>query len=512
MPLKEEITIAAILGAGRQPFRAPPAEGALGVLLAQLAGRDSEETLLTAAGLVGAYERAGTLPARTDEPLPDAASADTIPVVSAAAGEMLAQMLGGSRREILVEALSLMADRGRRAPEPLLPVLLDLGERSAEYRRRVVPVLGARGRWLAGLNDAWEYARGVDPSAVPGDTAQIRAIWEESGRDARASLLRHLREQDPQQARVLLESTWKSDPAEHRALFTAILAEGLSMDDEPFLESALDDRSKEVRRAAAETLARLPESALAGRMWERAKPLLAIVGGSAGGLAVLLPDGPDTAAIRDGIDPAARLAGLGDRASLLAQTISAVAPHRWEEALDASPEQLLMLAQRTEWADALIVGWIRGANRTANASWLELLIRYFLASPKVKSWSPENLPDIDLLPESVAENVLADALRDGAADDSNPVWTLLPRYRRSCGLTLSRALLDAIRARVAARPQDAWSLGRYLHDLALKVPPTLADLDVLWPENEAAGYLKTAVEEFRSILEFRRDLWKELER
>jgi len=257
-------------------------------------------------------------------------------------------------------------------------------------------------------------------------------------------------------------------------------------------------------------LARLPESAYAARMWERAKPMLTIAGGSAGGLVVLLPDETNAAAQRDGIDPALKLAGFGAKASLLVQTISAIAPRRWEEELDATPEQLLMLAERAEWTDALIVAWIRAANRNADARWLEPLIRYFLASSKVKSWSPDNLPDINLLPDAVAESILSDALHSGNADDSNPVWTILPRYRRTYGLTLSRALLDAILARVKGKPQDAWSLGRYLHDLALKVPPTMAELNITWPEDEAAGYLKNAIEEFRSILEFRRDLWKEL--
>jgi len=510
MPIKDDITVAALLGTGRQPFRSPEAEGALGDALARLEGRAPEEALLAAAGLIGAYERAGMLPARTTEPVPAVAPDETLPVISAAGGELLAQMLGGSRREILTEALTLIADRGRRVPEPLLPELLDLGARSMEYRHRVTLIIGARGRWLADFNQAWEYARIVDPSVILEDTGQIQMVWDESARDPRASLLRQVRERNPEQGRALLESTWKSDPAELRALFTGVLVDGLSMDDEPFLESVLDDRSKEVRRVAADVLARLPESAYAARMWDRAKPMLTIAGGSGGGLVVLLPDETNATAQRDGIDPALKLAGFGAKASLLVQTISAIAPRRWEEELDATPEQLLMLAERAEWTDALIVAWIRAANRNADASWLEPLIRYFLASPKVKSWSPDNLPDINLLPDAVAESILSDALHSGNADDSNPVWTILPRYRRTYGLTLSRALLDAILARVKGKPQDAWSLGRYLHDLALKVPPTMAELNITWPEDEAAGYLKNAIEEFRSILEFRRDLWKEL--
>jgi hypothetical protein len=513
MSILDDITIAAVLGTGRQPFQVPGAEGKLGDLLAQLAGCAPEDALLTAAGLVSVYERAGALPERTEEPLPESAPEETLPVVSARAADLLTQMLAGNRREILTEALALMASNGLRAPFHLLPDLLDLASRSAEYRKRVLPVIGMRGQWLAQQNPAWDYARAVNLSLDFSQEADVTDAWEEGSRDARAALLRRIRMQDPARGRSLVESTWQSDPADARAAFVSALEEGLGPDDEPFLEAALDDRSKEVRRVTADILTRLPGSALVARMWARAKPLLTLkrrlIGGST--LEVALPEAPDAAAIRDGVDPAVKVGGLGDRASLLAQIVAAVPPAWWADELRENPTRLLELAQKTEWADALFLGWIRAANRSADSSWIEPLARQFLKSSKVKSWSPDNLPDLDLLTAESAEAILGDALRSGAPDASNPVWTLLPRYRRSFGAALSRSLIEAIVKRAAENATDAWSLGRYLHELALRVPPSLADVDAVWPEEAVQGYLRNALEEFRAILEFRRDLWKEIQ-
>src|SRR5690348_15856749 len=88
--------------------------------------------------------------------------------------------------------------------------------------------------------------------------------------------------------------------------FVAMLAFGLSLADEPFLERALDDRRKEVRQQAAGLLVRLPSSALAARMLDRARDLITL------GTSTILhrpridvtpPDEADVAMIRDGVNP-----------------------------------------------------------------------------------------------------------------------------------------------------------------------------------------------------------------
>ena len=512
MTLFEDITIAAVLGTGRQPFSAPPVDGKLGGLLSQLGSRDPEDALLTSAALVSVYERAGAVPPRLERPLPQASPEDTAPQVGARGADLLAQMLGGARREILMEGLNLMADRGLRVPHHLLPDLLSLGARSGEYRKRILPIIGKRGQWLASMNPEWDYARGVNLTLDFTDTEAVSGVWEEGSRDARAAFLRDLRQERPAVARELIQQTWSSEPADTRSAFLQTLADGLSHNDESFLEQALDDRSKEVRRTAADLLARLAGSQFGERMWMRAKPLIRIRRRLMGGpvLEIELPGDPDAAALRDGIDPALKVGGLGDKAALLAQIVSAVEPSRWATELGEPPARLLDLALKTEWADALVLSWTRAANRTGDAAWLESLTRNFLQSDRVKSWSPENIPDIDLLPASRIEALLGEALANGNPDESNPVWTLLPRYRGTFGPALCQAMINAVSKRVKGNASDAWSLGRYIHELALRVPPETAAAEMIWPEETLTGYLKNAVEEFRVTLEFRAELWKEL--
>ena len=67
----------------------------------------------------------------------------------------------------------------------------------------------------------------------------------------------------------LLETTWSTERAEDRLMFLDSLRTGLGADDEPFLERALTDRSRNVRSTAAELLSALPGSALATRMADR---------------------------------------------------------------------------------------------------------------------------------------------------------------------------------------------------------------------------------------------------
>ena len=162
-------------------------------------------------------------------------------------------MLDGGFRAVLSEWLGLVADAGRLVPPARLPGLLAAASAGAALRPATVEVTGERGRWLGGLNPAWAWAAG---GADPNDTE----TWTTGSSAARRLLLGRLRATDPAAARDLLQSTWATETPEDRAAFVAVLATGLSVDDEPFLEAALDDRRKEVRQNAAALLWRLPES------------------------------------------------------------------------------------------------------------------------------------------------------------------------------------------------------------------------------------------------------------
>src|SRR5262249_24550712 len=150
--------------------------------------------------------------------------------------------------------------------------------------------------------------------ALSPQSSVLSTEWEIGDRAARLTLLHEARKTVPDLARELLAATWAGEKADDRATFLGTFEAGLSMADEPFLEGVLDDRSKEVRRAAAPLLTRLPDSRLAGRMFERVRPLLTWVGGTKprmlglrqgqpARIEMTLPAACDKAMIRDGVEP-----------------------------------------------------------------------------------------------------------------------------------------------------------------------------------------------------------------
>ena len=171
-------------------------------------------------------------------------------------------------------------------------------------------ILGVRGRWLAAKNPKWRKYAGVHESAEPA------SVWETGTLHERLAALVSLRGTDPGRARELVASTFAADSADQRAKFVGEFARGLSMEDEPFLEAALDDRSKEVRRQAAELLRSLPESRLCLRMIERARACAA-AGKAARSSSSRRP--PATRRlIRDGVEPKPAANIAAGRAGLVA--------------------------------------------------------------------------------------------------------------------------------------------------------------------------------------------------
>src|SRR5262249_44489792 len=143
---------------------------------------------------------------------------------------------------------------GQRLPHRLLPTAL--AEADTSVRAALAPVVGERGRWLAQLNDAWQWAARppLPADQLPPDA---EAIWDEGSFADRCLVLKKLRAIDPAQARDWLAEVWAKEKAEQRAELLQIFDIALHPADEPFLEQALDDRSAAVRTDAAAHLSRL---------------------------------------------------------------------------------------------------------------------------------------------------------------------------------------------------------------------------------------------------------------
>ncbi|HKY77867.1 MAG TPA: DUF5691 domain-containing protein, partial [Acidimicrobiia bacterium] len=318
--------------------------------------RDPAAALLTEAAVLSAYRRAGRLAAEAPRTLPAPAEPDDRPPCSTTAVEVLELILSG---EVPIPGgVALLAGQwldgaaraGRRVPARLLPSLLDLGSTSPALQPALRTVVGSRGRWLAGHHHRWEWATGEaldDLDAVPPRFAT-------AAKTERPALLEAVRRADPARGLELLRSTWKSDPAAERAALLAVLAVGLSDDDEPFLEEVLDDRSAVVRQVAVDLLGRLPASRRAARMADRLRVLVERDDSRGGALSALRgrgrttlsfaqPGEPDAAARRDGINDAAPT-GMGVLAWRLAQLVGGTPLSFWAEQLGLTPAETAALA------------------------------------------------------------------------------------------------------------------------------------------------------------------------
>jgi hypothetical protein len=264
--------------------------------------------------------------------------------------------------EILPEWLAAVAKMGQRVPETCLERLLFLGKALSDLPEAIAPVLGKRGVWLAAQNPEWNYVTFDD----------LETAWETGSLKERLIWLKTQRQRDANRAREYLESAWKNEPAGDRTKLLEVLRINLSMADEPFLELALDDRSKEVRRIAAEYLSCLAESHLCQRMIERVKSALEINRDKGESFfQVTLSEVGDKSTIRDGIESKSQDRNVGDKSWWLFQMLAATPLSFWSQTFSRTPSELLEIA-RHKRSDAIVLrGFALAASRQKDIAWIE---------------------------------------------------------------------------------------------------------------------------------------------
>jgi len=360
----EQLAAQAIVGTERSPLNLPKLPGAIGETLQALDQTDSALTVLRAAGILSFTALAGQQAPRLNLPAHETCPPEVSPHgQDTSLADLLEAVFNQNAIRLQCEALRRLA--GGCVPFRLLPKLLDWGRQSRTYRPFLLPVLGNRGQWLARINPDWAYASGQ--GGIEGD-------WDTGSLDQRLLYLSQLRLTDPAQGRSLVEQALAETGAKERAALVAALGTGLSGADEDLLEGALKDRGKEVRAAAAELLARLPQSRYVGRMGQRLQACL-----------IQTPDGwqltPPEAFGADWKADALEEAKpthekLGPRAWWLYQLTCNVPLAWWEQATGLNPAELLAWAKNGEWYEALRRGWLAVLNQSLDPHWAEAFLAH----------------------------------------------------------------------------------------------------------------------------------------
>jgi hypothetical protein len=370
-PQTHDLASTALLGTARRGFDPATLPGPVAAAAGQLPG-DPAAVLLEAAALQDIFTRGGVLPG-TGEP-PEPAEPDPRPVLPAAATARLLGLLGEGS-PYLPEWFDHAEPHDFRAPDAACTLLLDQAKARVPLREPLLRLAGERGRWLAAHHAPWRTL----VRARPGDTS----VWSHGRPAERRAWLTELRARDPQSAHETLTSTWRSEPGPVRAELLGVLAAGLTLADEPLLESALGDSRAEVRRIAADLLARLPDSAFAGRMTERAARWLTFDGTQ---LVADLPERLEDSARRDGIadrtaNTAYRLDGAPHVAAEWLRRVVAATPLRHWDAVLGTPGSAARVGMRADLLGPVTAGWADAALAQRDSRWAATLFDVLTGTP-----------------------------------------------------------------------------------------------------------------------------------
>jgi hypothetical protein len=317
----------------------------------------AESKLLSLAGTLSLYEQAGSTPLKLKRVVSDLPSRD-VPRCSPEVTKYLTKMLEGQHTELLPELLMALAKNNQRVPEETVPLLLDRARNVYHLRAPLEAALGERGKWLARQNPVWYFAALLTFESANAD-------WKANVMLARQGILKQARAKDASLGLQLVESTWKNESPTDRIWIIKALQINLSLHDEPFLETALDDRSFTVRKMAAELLSTLPNSRLSKRMMVVAEKMFELRDGEF--FVQFLEVTPQNT--RDGVGRPMWNDSEKVLASQLNDIVSLLPLSFWTTRFETIPETIIRAAKASIWSKSLLGGLASATERQHRHEW-----------------------------------------------------------------------------------------------------------------------------------------------
>jgi hypothetical protein len=405
---------------------------------------------------------------------------------------ILQQLLIEPDAAMIEEWAQLANRRALRVAESTVPVLLDWWSRQPRRAEAVYAVLGARGEWLASLNEAWR--KPTAGSAIPQNCDEL---WQTGKIADRVALLTTIRRHNPDQALALVQSTWNTDGADERRRFVEVLNEGRSMADEPFLESALDDKSKLVRRQAASVLAALPESRLWARMLERARSIIVVE--SKRGLAkrrvkisLTPPSSYDPSWERDGIEEQVA-AGSGTRACWMRQILSVADLSVWTDLTGLTPDAVVAALRGDDYFEDALGAMICSARIARDPLWCAAIAHVLLERENLE------IDSLGWLWEAVAqeqaEQLFVEIVKHKRFSPADR-WTLLTAGGGRWSIQYSKAAISLLPKLTPENPAATWKIQEATDRASRLCDPAMASqfeasVSAMFPDGPPESFRKS---------------------
>jgi Family of unknown function (DUF5691) len=465
--------------------------------------KDTARAILRAATKWQMQQKAGYIPPQFEGEWPLAPDIGTEKYCSPAATRYLQQIMNGQYERALPEFFQLATAAGRFLPPEQLPTLLQQAAENSGQAALLQPLLGKHARWLANQHAEWRLL------FIPLDADD----WEEVGFQQRVHIFRQLRSQDIPKSISLLESCWESLDFRQKKAFLSAMEDTVCLHDEALLEKVLDDRRKEVRKAATELLQALDGSQLLERVWRALDGLMAIEQGKDGKEKPIigLPEEVTPEMLRDGIDPSQQWLRGGLRASRLGQMIAVIPPARWTATLGKTPAELIEIFAKSDYAIILLQAFSHAAALHTDDDWATAILEFWLYHQHQDRWA-------DFSPKLLCEKLSAEAFNRTAVSalenceelpKEQDLFTLLVRKNtHPWNDTLTQAFMTKCKAWITSFNSSYWTavhLKSILQHAAYHINPNLADsLTKSWPTSSAAwASWEMDIELFFRVLRFR---------
>lgn len=515
MPLPKSLLTAAILGTDQSILDTAPIE-VRDVIPKTSIPSPQARLLATAAGLK-LRDRAGWLPSVDSSLLPEPSEPESQHPCSPRAVQHLQLMLKGKFKDLLPEWLDVIKATGQRIPEEAAFLLLEEGRKVYQYRDAIWAVLGSRGRWIgeAVPDKEWDW---FHPRIID-------RWWQNGSIDDRVQAVRFLRRIDPNRARDLVEDAWETENSIIRKRLLSEFSAGLSMDDEPFLETRFKDNSTHIRKYARDFLKLLPWSRFRERMFVHAVPLLELIDRN-GVMMIELnpPDHVDEDLIQEGI-----ASKHSSPLEVSRNIIAYVAPRYWCEHWGLSIDDfLLAIANNPDNNTLLFTAFTEAAYNSQDTIFAEQLFPYVYSvlGDKEREWlvptlSPQRIEieAINLL-QTHHEGFHNGHLAMPLLFTYSNVWRLrsqipaspkMTSARQQWSVALTRALLVSLKRYFAGEEVRIFGLSNtrtLLQEIAKNIPIKMrhAYLKVLSVDIRPRNSWRESVDQVRKLLDFRAEM------
>jgi hypothetical protein len=181
--------------------------------------------------------------------------------------------------------------------------------------------------------------------------------------------------------------------------------------------------------------------------------------------------------------------------------LRSIPPALWCDQWGATPAELMIVAEQSEWSAILQEGWVAASLAARDTLWAEEMLRV----------DPNNADLLDLLPPARQEALLLQILRaDCTPMHKHAVLGLLRQTRHTWSTALTRAVIQTIHRHMRKWKEisDYQLRSAITEDFARRIPPALLDeIAAGWPDDSAVrARWEGVIERLLITLQFRRDM------